>query len=261
MKKKRNKSLWAVTIVFCLTMVVVTGACGRRPRNVISEDKMVDLMVDMEIAEAYVSTTHSASGTERIEMGKRVLKSHDISEEQLDTTLAWYGRNMDEYTKLFEKVDKEIEKRQKKYTEVPGLMPKESDNLWPYNQHLILSPLSGSEIFSFSLPSPQVEKGDRIKLTFAMPNQFGLKTTLGVEYTNGTGDAIVSNNSARKNLDITLHTDTSKTVSRIFGILNVKDIKNQTVYFDSIRIVTEPFDSLSYVSGRRSQKSFSTIVI
>lgn len=238
------------------TMASIMWACGDRPSCVLPENKMVDLMVDMELAEAYVSTGKSASSQERIDIGKQVLASHGVSEETLDTTLAWYGRNMDDYTKLFEKVDKEIQNRQKKYTEIPGLKPKMLDDLWIYGQHITISPLSGYDGLSFSIPNPEVNKGDLIELSFALPNAESLKSTLGVEYADGNGEAIVNNASSKKSIAISLQTDSSKTVSRIFGYLHLKDLNNQPFFIDSIKLVAQSIDTLNYHSQRRSQKTF-----
>ena len=248
----RGKSFGLIIIFFVLSLL---AGCSKRPKGVLSEDKMVNLLVDMEIAEAYVNTQMSASSDEKIKIGKQVLALHGVTEESLDTTLAWYGRNMDEYSELFEKVDKEIEKRREKYTDVPGQKPRASDNLWPYSEHLIISPLSGQEVYTFTLMSPETNKGDIIKMSFSLPNNTTLKGTLGVEYNDGYGEANIVNYSSKKNVEFALQTDSSKKVSKIFGILDVKDIKNP-VYLDSIKIETEPIDSLSYRSKRRTQKSF-----
>ena len=233
-------------------------SCGSRPSNVLKENEMVKLMADMEIAEAYANTQTSISPHDREEMGKRVLEAHGVSEETLDTTLAWYGRNMDDYSELFEKVDKEISKRRKKYTEIPDQDSKETDNLWIYGEHLVVSPLSGQDAFSFNIPYPALEKGDRVKLSLYLPNSSNLKNTLGVEYTDGSGEATLSN-STRNNVSLELHTDSSKTVSRIFGMLHLKDTKNLPLYIDSISIKGEPIDTTEYRSKRKLQKKFGAI--
>lgn len=240
--------------IFCL--LVIVSSCGDRPSNVLSEDKMVSLMVDMELAEAYQNTTHTASGQERIDIGKRVLKMHGVSEETLDTTLAWYGRNIDEYSELFKKVDKEIIKRQKKYTEIPGQQIQVSDNLWQFGEHLIISPLSGQDAFSFSLNHPEIEKGDLLEISFALPNALALNGTLGVEYTDGSGDAVVSNFSSKKSILLSLQTDSSRSVSKIFGSMHFKDINANPVYIDSLKIIAEPIDTANYKTKRRNLKSF-----
>lgn len=251
----KNKIL---PIFFIILVSGVIFSCSRRPSNVLSEKKMVNLLVDMELAESYVNTQGSSSFQARIDLGEKVLAAHGVSEESLDTTLAWYGRNMDEYSALYEKVDKELEKRRKKYTEIPGEIIKNSDNLWPYPDHLILSPMSGFDSFIFSFNNPGIEKGDKIDFSFFLPNSVGLKTTIGVEYEEGKGEAISSNLSSKKKIELEFQTDTLLTVARIFGVMQVKDLKSLPLYIDSISFKTEPFDSLTYRTKRRSIKSFGS---
>lgn len=238
-------------------MVSVIGlfSCSHRPSNVLKEKDMVNLIVDMELTEAYLNTQGSVTSKDREEMGKRILADHGIAEETLDTTLAWYGRNMDNYVELFEKVDKEINRRRKKYMEIEGENLKVSDDLWKFGEHLVISPLSGQDAFSFSIPYPEIEKGEVIKLSFFLPNSTNLKNTLGVEYQDGFGEALV-NNSSKNKVEMDLQTDSSKVVSRIFGTIHVKETKSLPLFIDSISIKGEQIDTLNYRSKRRSQKSF-----
>ena len=252
MRKIRNKLLKSFTVIFT---VVGLFSCSHRPSNALNEKEMVNLMADMEITESYINSQGSLSAKEREEMGKRILAAHGVSEEALDTTLAWYGRNMDEYSELFEKVDKEIMKRRKKFTEIENQNLKVSDDLWTFGEHLTISPLSGSDAFSFSILHPEIEKGDIIKLSFFLPNSTNLKNTIGVEYQDGYGEALV-NNSSKNKVEIDLQTDSSKVVSRIFATIHVKDLKALPLYLDSISIKGEPIDTLNYRSKRRSQKNF-----
>lgn len=213
-------------------------------------------MVDMELAEAYTNIQVSKTSSERVEFGRQVLDAHGVSEETLDTTLAWYGRNMDSYTELFAKVDKEIERRREKYTKTDGETKKESDNLWPYVTHAVISPLSGSDALSFSLPNPEMEKGEILTFSLFLPNNANLKGTFGVEYSDGSGEANVMNYNSKNKVEIVLQTDTSRKVSRIFGSMQLKNKDANPIYLDSIMIKGEPFDSLTYRSKRRNQKTF-----
>ena len=255
----KNKAGLLLPFIF-FSLLLAGMSCNGRPSNVLSEDKMVNLLVDMELTESYANTQMAASSKDKLEMGKRVLRAHGVTEEELDTTLAWYGRNMDDYAALFEKVDKEINKRKKKYTEQPGMKPIETDNLWPYPTHLIISPLSGDETFTFSFPVSDMEKGKIMEFSFFLPNAATLKTTFGVEYSDGHGEAVITNTNNRNKVDISLQTDTAKEVSRLFGVMHLKDAaKVLPLYIDSITLKAEAFDSLSYHQKKRSQKHFGIL--
>lgn len=254
----KGRNIFLLMIMAWLSLAV---SCGNRGPKVIPENKMVDLLVDMELTEAYVNSQMTASGEQRLLMGRRVLQKHGVTEEELDTTLAWYGRNMDDYSKLYEKVDKELERRRIKYTEVPGGELKEPDNLWPYGTHLILSPLSGDKVFTFSIQNPDIEKGQLLDFTFYLPNPASFKGTLGVEYTDGLGEAMATNFAAKRNAKLLLQTDTAKTVARLFGIMDWKEVKDLPLYLDSISLKAEPLDTTSYKSKKRSQKTFGLMPV
>lgn len=254
----RNSSRF-ISTSFAIGILFLLGACGGRPSNVLSESKMVSLMADMEIAEAYANTQTGVSANEKLEYGKRILEAHGVSQETLDTTLAWYGRNMDDYAKLFEKVDKEIIKKQKRFSETPEVKIKEADNLWPYSTHLIMSPLSESDVLTFSLPKPSVKKGDVLEFSFYLPNPASFKGTFGVEYTDGYGEASISNFSSGRKMIMSLQTDTAREISRIYGFMQLKDSKMLPLFIDSIFIKTQPLDTLNYRSNKRTQKHFGAL--
>ena len=254
-KNKREIYLLLLTIGICSALF----SCSDRPSNVLSEGKMVSLMADMEIMESYVNSQMGGSSKEKMEMGEKVLEYHGVSKESLDTTLAWYGRNMDEYSDLFEKVDKEILKRKNKYIDIPAEVLQISGNLWPYSPHLYLSSLSEDDSFVFSLSQPEIEKGDIVKFSFFLPNASNLKGNLGVEYEDGYGEAVPYMGTRRNLVEVELVTDTAKKVARIYGVMNFKDNPVFPIYIDSIAIRLEPYDSLSYVAKRRPLKAYGKI--
>ena len=255
MQFKKNYRSFAI-LIGTLFFVI---SCGDRPSHVLSEDKMVDLLVDMELTEAYVNTQHSVLPKEKNEIGEQVLELHGVSKETLDTTLAWYGRNMDQYTALFEKVDKKINGRKKQYLTEPGIAIQDANNFWPYSTHLLISPLSGFNGLNFVVKNSEIEKGGVVVFSMYLPNVDNMKGSLIVEYEDGKGDAISQNYNSRHKIELQIPTDTSRIVSKIFGSFNLKDSKNLPLYIDSISLKTEPFDSVTYRNKRRNLKTFSPI--
>lgn len=246
-------SKWAP--VAMLVMILLGVSCNKRPAKVLTEDKMVKLMVDMEIAEAYAAQ-NSVSGEEKLEMGQRVMASHGVSKEELDSTLAWYGRNLDQYTALFEKVDKEINRRRIKYSDNPNEANITLANLWPYSPHQIISPLSGSDAMVFSLQNPKIKKGEVVNFSFVAANKWSGKGVLGVEYADGSGETVVNNFSSKSKVEIALQSDTAKTISRLYGYTLFKDLGSKPLFIDSISITLQPIDSTDYVSNKRNQRSY-----
>lgn len=243
-----------------ISLLFLLMACSKRPGNVLDEDEMIDLMVDMELAESYSSNQSSFTKNEdRLELGQRVLASHGVSAETLDTTLAWYGRNLDEYSALFEKIDQEINRRRDIYMENPEAEEKGKFTLWPYPEHLVLSKQSGYKDFTFSLESPEIEKGEMIRFKFATASASDLNGILGFEYADGTGEAINANKKGIKQFEMELQSDTGKSIKRLYGIVSFPNEKAYPVYIDSLTLIREPYDSIQYHQKRRSQKKYGVI--
>ena len=259
--RNRERYISKIVNAILLTLIVCFGlSCSKRPSYVLPEGKMIDLMVDMELAEAYSNNQPGGRTTDaKKELGRRVMATHNVTPEQLDTTLAWYGRNLDEYSALFDKIDKEINKRRELYIETDEIKTDDSENLWPYSRHLVISPLSGYESLLISLDRPAVEKGERLKLSFSLPNIYGMKGVLGVEYSDGTSEAAISTFNGKPKIEMEVQTDTGKLIDRLYGVISLKETVNQPVYIDSLLISRIPYDSTEYLSKRRSQKKYGII--
>lgn len=236
-------------------------SCSDRPKNILSEKEMVSLMADMELVEAFSQQDASANRREnRIELGERVLLNHGISEETLDTTLAWYGRNLDEYTALFEKIDEEIERRKKKFIDNTLELNINQSNLWPYSPHLVMSPMNPNDFLRFSIDNPEISLGDVVTFSLAISSPASGKGLIGLEYADGSGESILNTFSNKNRFSMEVQSDTAKTISRLYGVLSFKDRKSFPLYLDSLSIVTAPLDSLDYRRKKRAQKQYSVMV-
>ncbi len=254
---KRHIKLMALG--FCMAFPIIFMGCGNdRPKEVLSEKKMVKLMADMELAEAYANmSSQSYQGNDyRYDLGKSVLAAHGVTREQLDTTLAWYGRNLDDYSELYTKVDKEILNRKKKLMNLTDeeMEMQEADILWKYGKNGLLSKLGNSDSWIFSVEDPELQKGDRLQWSMHIDSPVQMNGVLGVEYEDGSSEASSNVFIGRNRLEITFQTDTGKTVKRVYGTMRVKDENYLPLFADSITIVRLPYDSLEFRVSRNSKR-------
>lgn len=238
---------------------LIASGCDKRPKNVLSDKEMVEVIADLKLAEAYANSQIHGSGTadKREELAKSVLASHGVTQEELDSTLGWYGRNLDKYSELYEKVDKRLLEKKKKLLKdgEETIVETEGDNLWAYEKNGVISTLGNSDGWIISIPDPGLEKGDRIEWNLHLNNSLAqMIGILGVEYEDGTSEAITSNFINRPKIDLSFQTDTGKTVSRVYGSMRVKRTDNLPLYADSIAIKRLPFDSLEFVRFRSQKK-------
>ena len=240
--------------------ILLSGACSRRPKEILDEKEMINLMADLQLAEAY-SNTHVdyEDGVDgRTALTEGVLVAHGVTHEQFDTTLGWYGKNLDEFVELYAKVDKELLKRRRKLMKEsePLLASGNGSDLWPFTKNGTVMPLSLYDGWVMSLPDPDMNSGDRLIWSMHLTENFDLVGQLGVEYSDGSGESTTMNRGRQNRFEMTLQTDTGKTVSRLYATLRVKDRKSLPLFADSIKLEKLPYDSLEYKISR-SQKRYS----
>lgn len=253
----------SVSRIYLISMAMVamtlTVGCGHKPEGTLSEKKMVRLMADMQLAEAYSDTEYMGQDIQdrREELAKSVLAENGVTQEELDSTLSWYGRNLDDYNELFKKVDKEIEARKRKIlkTEDKYADGDQGDMLWPYAKNGMISSLGTSDGWVISVDNPSLGKGDIVEWKMHLDKMAQITGVLGVDYTDGTSEAATNVISGRPSIELRLQTDTSKTVSRLYGTLRLKDKDIAPLFADSITLRRLPYDSLEF-RKYRNQKHY-----
>lgn len=259
MNLQRQRHTTIISGVIVIIIGIIGCSCNRRPKGVLSDNKMVEVITDLQLAEAYSYNQINGTNTteEREKLSMAVLESHNVTKEELDTTLGWYGRNMDLYSKLYEKVDKRLLEKRKKLLEEDNIDSRrnEADNLWPYSKNGLISTLGNSDGWRISIPNPDLTKGDRLEWSMHLNSTFiPLIGVLGVDYEDGTSEALTTFFNNRQNLDFSFQTDTSKIVRRIFGSMRVKNTSNLPLFADSIALRRLPFDSLEFTKFRAQRK-------
>lgn len=244
--------------LFAFALLLLAGACIRRPSGVKSDKEMAPVLVDMQLAEAYLQTQNAYSSDQQKEaLLSNVLDKHRMSRNDFDSTMAWYGRNPDKYYEFLPLVEKELDSRRRGFTGATVTAVNSSD-LWPYSRMALLSPMSGSNSFSFSVPTVDVNRGDRINLRMKFHgasdvNAFAL---LGVEYEDGSKGYMHRQLTSTGRMDLTVQTDTALGVKRIYGNFILKEELDRPLWLDSIALTTLPLDTLEYYNIR-AQRTYS----
>lgn len=238
--------------LFSLVLVALALSCGKRPAGILSERKMVDVLTDMEIAQAYdrMMNSHN-SDSARYLLGESVLRKHGVTKAEVDSTLAWYGHNMDLYDELYDKVGEEILRRQRNMSGLAEDVA--SDDLWPYSRYIQVTENGPSNTLTFSLPPEKFNAGDALKWNIHSPMPISVTGMLGVDYEDGMTAYTVRNITSMRQFEFSIQTDTSKNVKRIFGSINASSPRNLPLWLDSIALTVHPYDSAEYykVSSQR----------
>lgn len=198
--------------------LMLLSSCDKRPKGVLSDDEMVRLIADIEVAEVYMQQHNSGyyNDSVRDSAVQWALERHGLTKADFDSTMTWYGRNIDEYRDLYGKVDVELAARQRAVT---GMEDTDivSTDLWPYSRHMIVSANGSSDGLSFSLPSEDIQKGDRITWKMRLKGLSSGNILLGVDYDNGTSSYSYQSQNGMSKGEVMLQTDSALQVRRVYG--------------------------------------------
>lgn len=227
--------------------------CNSRPEGVLSEGKTIDLLTDLKLAEAY-NETPSARGTNpsRYDLQEAVLKAHGVSENEFANTMAYYGRNIDEYYELFDKIEAKIKKKGEKLN---GNIQDENNgnDIWPYSHFVYFNPQASTNGLKFSIDPSDLQVGERLEWRLNFTSYDGVEGILGIEYTDGSSHYSKRNAAGNKRFSITLQSDTLRVAKRLFGIISLPE-KSMPAWADSIQLLRLPFDSIEYNKIRLQQR-------
>ncbi|MCM1028031.1 MAG: DUF4296 domain-containing protein [Pseudoflavonifractor sp.] len=196
-----------LAVVFAALFVC---SCSKAPDGVIPPSEMASLMADIHIGESVVETERRAfpSDSSRQILKQSILARHGYDVAVFDSSLMYYGKNMDRYAELYSDVIDILEKRiaateASAATEgASAVMASasldlsvdgDSVDVWTLPRSILFSPASPVENIPFGLSSDRFwERGDvyklRAKLSGSGPE--GLNLFLAVEYMDGSIDHI-----------------------------------------------------------------------
>lgn len=241
-------------LYFLILLLPIAVSCTDRPDNVPSDSKMVKIMADMEMAQAYLQSKGRGENSmeNREKILNYVLRKNGMTREDFDSTLAWYGRHIDIYDDLYAKVDKELARRESKIS--GNSVEMLSTDLWPYSRHLVISSKSSANNLAFSIPTTEIEKGDRLTWKFRLNTPSEGTALLGVRYSDGSA-SYTSQTLNGDNIEVFLQTDTSRIVRDIYGNLRV-NLSRSFVGLDSLSLSSAPYDSTIYYRINTSKRYF-----
>lgn len=238
----------------CSLMALSIAGCSGRPDNVLSDEQAASLLADLHIADVYGTMEGSVPEAMSMDTGdsarkvlrQSVMARHGVSESQLDTTLGWYGRNLDKYEEMYELVLVKIDEKRQSLRQDDG-HASDTPTLWPYgNMQRIQGAKDGASVLvPFDVPASSVGKGGRLRWEGKLLNaREPLEIFMAVDYADGSTGYVQRNISGEGRQSLTLQTDSGAKVSRAYGYLRVR--QSQPLMLDSVSLRVVPFDKTSY---------------
>lgn len=245
---KMNKR-WHIAAVVALTLL--TAGCSQRPKGVLDREDMAQLLADIHIGESVVDNNfrHYGSDSARSVLRQSIYAKHGITAQEADSSFMWYGRHIDEYIEVYDRVTDILNGRIAEAQEMAGSsgtdmsgetfsFEGDSVDVWSDVRYRRLSSAMPSNFISFNLPSDRNwEKGDAYELRSKMIGGRGVaEAVLMAEYHDGTREYVTSSLNADGWGSVKLVLDSARAPFNISGHIYYEPREGEVAFIDSISL-------------------------
>lgn len=249
----RNKA----AIIFACTLLILSAACSRVPKGVLSKEEMAQLLADIHTAEAAIEINrqHYIEDSSKLAVRQAVYERHGVDQLTVDSSFVWYGRNigayMDVYDRTIEILDHRIMETGHRLAASALSIAGDSVDVWPSSRFLLFNDRTPSEVVTFSFPrDANWERGDIYTWRAKFFNHEE-ESTWGIvtEYSDGTVETYHTNFNGDGWNEIIFSTDSLRDATRIYGYLKNNRRPGSALIIDSIAMVRKRVNPDIY--GRR----------
>ena len=252
-----------------LFLICVAASCSRVPKNILSEKKLRGVLYDMLIAEAIVETQNASyrTGDDRQAVFDAVFAKHRITQAEYDSTLIWYGKNMDLYMAVYRLVLKDVNASIAALGDIKphplsgDVSAKDSIDIWIYRRTQLFKPERVFNTLLFDI-APQMPYSSGSSFVFSLsvwgiPPDLKHKPKIHVSAVHA--DTIITVNkeiAADGFYEAILRTVATKQVSRVYGyiLINGADASYHRIYLSDIRLMKYNYGSKALTAPKPEEE-------
>ena len=244
-----------------LISILLFTACKKVPSHVIQPDDMASLMADIHTAEAVVEMNRSGFFNDSLKQAMRqsVYLRHGVTSQEVDSSIAWYGRNIKYYMDVYDRTIEILEQRliesgNRIAADNALSIAGDSVDVWPNPRFISINDRLPSKLVTFNFDRDRNwEKGDNYTWRAKLFNtESVMEWLIGVEYSNGSVEWISQSTEGDGWRYIAIQTDSTRIPTRLFGYLTSINRPGTDLRLDSVELVRKRLNRENY------RRTFST---
>ena len=244
---RKHLSIIAVALLAC--------ACSKVPRGIIEPEDMAQLLADFHTGESVVELNRRDYASDSLKQAfkQSIYMRHGVTSEQVDSSFAWYGRNITYYMDVYDRTIEILEHRlietgNRIAAEAALSVAGDSVDVWSGPRYVAITDRLPSKTMTFSFGRDENwERGDiytwRAKF---FNNMEGSRWSIVAEYADGTLEYITQPVAGDGWKEISLNSDSLLDATRFYGFLEGVNRGGTAMTIDSIEIVRKRVDRVRY---------------
>lgn len=233
-----------------LLVALVIWCCNRVPDSVIQPEEMASLLADIHKGESVVESNAGKFPTDSAKRAFRqaIYKAHGVTTQQVDSSLRWYGYNMDKYIEVYDRAIELLNDEIAQVSEQAGksgestnvyasmVMEGDSVDIWYENRYRVFTPALSNRIVTFLFNSePNWENGDvYIFKAKTINNSNPATLTVAVDYADGSGESFGKELIGNGWHEVRFALDSARVAREIYGTIGYNVNDSEVAYVDSI---------------------------
>lgn len=217
-------------ILYTLLLFLITISSCKKNDYVLSDSKMENILYELYVGEAFIDNHNSGQRSDQFKRDYylSILTKNGVTEDQYDSSLVYYGQNIDYYYKIYENVVTRLEKEEVKFERLAAAEQNaiksasgDSVDIWNGEKYFAILPFGHIQTIR-TIPSDEnFKKGDSFFLHFAInifPDKLIIKspkTYLTIAYTDGTVQTESVAIDREGDFELSITSNSEKAISRI----------------------------------------------
>lgn len=246
MSFRRLKSyLYAATLMCAASFM---PSCKRLPEGVLDEDRMAALLVDIHKGEGLADMERGAFPNDSVKMmlKQSIYLKHGVTAEEVDSSFVWYGKNLADYMKVYERVietlESELNNDRAKGSMAPVFAEGDSTDIWNGAPSYRIDYRLPVDNIVFNIENDANSKqGDNYTIQYKMLNKrdggMKVKSALFVKYDDGLVEYRTYETGAEGWSKLKIVSDSTKNIERVYGYLAFNPSQGEVVFLDSVGLV------------------------
>lgn len=233
-----------------LLSLLLLASCSKAPGYVISQDKMARVMADVYMGDAVVENAPRDWNNDSLRQVflQSIYAKHGVTAEQVDTSLIWYGHNIQAYMDMCTQAEEILQKRIEEAERQGGKIDRnvrttsidgDSVDVWPGVKNRRNMANMPSEYLTFALSSDRNwDRGDRYTLSVkGLNTRRPVVLNVAVDYNDGTSEYTTLSAPAENMNRLLLVLDSAKVATSVYGMIHYSPAMDEISYLDSITLV------------------------